>query len=169
MKLKDSIIIILAVVIAIVVGVFVGFKLSESKNDNPTTNNGTTNNNVNNNENTNNENVNKENTNNGDAETEKEFSIAEAEKLMSKYIFFNDFRGKSYISQLSDSTKNGVAIQNMAGVVYDSNRTICYELFGEKYYDDEEIKGYCGNNQEMQKYSYQDVLEEKKKFKKRTF
>lgn len=36
MKLKDSIIIILAVVIAIVVGVFVGFKLSEDKNDNLT-------------------------------------------------------------------------------------------------------------------------------------
>ena len=51
MKLKDSIIIILVVVIAIVVGVFVGFKLSEGKNEHNITNNGETNNNENINDN----------------------------------------------------------------------------------------------------------------------
>lgn len=50
MKLKDSIILILAVVVAIVVGVFVGIKLTEKKNeDNKLQNNSEINNNLNDN------------------------------------------------------------------------------------------------------------------------
>ena len=155
MKLKDSLIIILAVVIAIVGGVFVGFKLSENKNNN-VINNGT-----NNNESS------KENTNNGDAETEKDFSLVDAEKLMSKYI------GRpchTYIKSLTEDNKVVVALLNNKKV---SQSVPCNDTRIKDVVDQEALKkGNCalkGSSQVgadievmIKFYSYSEVLKLKR-------
>ena len=87
MKLKDSIILILSVIIAIIVGVLIGVKLTEGKNDNPITNN--------------------ENTNNGNLEIEKDFSLVEAEKLMTKYHGVRT----GYIQKLTEDEKLAVVFR----------------------------------------------------------
>ena len=83
MKLKDSIILILSVVIAIIVGAFVGVKLTENKDDNATTNN-------------------------GNVEIEKDFSLVEAEKIMSKY----GGTCRDYIINLTELEKLIVTFKN---------------------------------------------------------
>lgn len=151
MKLKDSLIIILAVVIAIVVGVFVGVRLTEDKNENPANNNGTTNN---------------DSTNNNEQQTEKDFSLVEAEKLMNKYSYSDFCNPELYIDNLNnESLKNELAIyitvkarEYSCNLVYGDNHS------GGMYYND----GYaCLSDDEMGMgitsfYKYNDVLESKK-------
>ena len=136
MKLKDSIIIILAVVIAIVVGVFVGFKLSENRMVNSETNN--------------NENINKEN-----VETEKDFSLVEAKKLMDNYLYSTPCKTDIYISDLSDEfNKNLVVLNNVK-----SQTMSCLSIYGESVFD--HLDGFaCFEDAKF--YDYDEMLIKKK-------
>jgi hypothetical protein len=72
--------------------VFVGYKLSNNKNDNSINNN--------------------KNNNNGNVEVEKGFSLSEAEKLMDKYSYFT-WCNKEYIDDLTNETlKSELAINH---------------------------------------------------------
>lgn len=144
MKLKDSVIIILVVVIALGAGVFVGVKLSDNNNNNPIINN--------------------EN-NNGNAETEKDFSLVEAEKMMEKYKIFGC--GNLYVTDLkNEDVKTAAAVISL----YANETVLCKDIYknieqNSGYYEGYYIGGdydlFCPDGY-ANVYKYQDVLNAKK-------
>lgn len=153
MKLKDGIIIILLFIIAVALGIFFGFKISEDKQSDNEVNQG---------------NISNNNTDNKkDDNNEQEYSLAEATKLMEKYVLDNGC-GEKYITDLSDETSKNYLSFKMTG----STETVACKVLenegiAENKNSGEIILGQCfldetNNKFKHSLYDYDSALKNKK-------
>lgn len=133
MKLKDSIILILAVVAAIVAGVFAGIKLTENKYENNQQNDNKT-------------------------ESNEKLTLESAQELMDKYVL-NDLCGEYYIDNLDEANMNYLSLHKV-NAKKDYN---CEQIYGKNYETQEEFpRSQCGMIADVAVYSYDEVLNKKR-------